>query len=55
MKPFYHFLLTLILVMLAGCSVIAGIFEAGIWVGMIMIVIFIALITLVISKLGSKS
>jgi hypothetical protein len=31
MKPLIEFMLACILIVIAGCSAIAGIFEAGIW------------------------
>jgi lipopolysaccharide export LptBFGC system permease protein LptF len=48
-------LLLWMLVMLNGCAVIGGIFKAGVWVGVIIVVAIIALVIFIISKAsGSK-
>jgi hypothetical protein len=39
---------------LSGCEVIQGIFKAGVWVGILIVVGFIALIIFIISRLGGK-
>ena len=44
-------LLVLASVTVAGCDAIAGIFKAGVWTGVVMIVIFIALIGFVATKI----
>jgi heme/copper-type cytochrome/quinol oxidase subunit 4 len=46
--------LLLILFYLSSCNAIGSIFKAGIWVGVIGIVIVVALILWVISKLNKK-
>jgi hypothetical protein len=40
---------------MAGCEAIATIFEAGIWVGIIIVVIVLALVFGVIRMLGGRS
>lgn len=37
-------------VLAAGCSVVGGIFKAGLWVGVIMVVLVIALIMFIVGK-----
>ena len=37
---------------LASCSVVGGIFKAGAWTGIIVVVLVIALIIFIISRLG---
>lgn len=44
-----HLLLMLVL-MSAGCEVVGGIFKAGLWVGLIMTLIVVAIIVWVIGK-----
>lgn len=44
-----HLLLALVL-MSAGCEVVAGIFKAGLWVGLILTLIVVAIIVWVIGK-----
>jgi len=49
--------LVLMLVMaisLSSCEVIEGIFKAGVWVGVIIVVVIIALIFWLIRKVGRK-
>jgi hypothetical protein len=43
-------LLFLIILMLSGCSAIEGIFKAGVWTGIIIILIVIGLIIFIISR-----
>jgi len=35
---------------LAGCSVIEGIFKAGVWVGILLVVVVIAIILFIVGK-----
>jgi hypothetical protein len=35
MKPLFEFLLACLLVVIAGCSAIAGIFNAGVWTAIV--------------------
>ena len=41
-------------IMLASCQAIAGIFKAGVWVGVIGVIVIIAIIFWLISKAGKK-
>jgi hypothetical protein len=50
MKPVYQFVLACFLVLVAGCSAIAGIFNAGVWTGIIIVVAIIGLILLFVAK-----
>jgi hypothetical protein len=54
MKKISLLMLALAMVALSGCSVIAGIFKAGVAVGIIVVVIVIALIIWVISLFTKK-
>lgn len=54
MKPLYHFLLMISLVFIAGCSAIAGIFKAGMWTGILIVVVVIGIIIWLISRAGGK-
>lgn len=42
--------LSMILLMMSGCQVIGDIFKAGVWVGIIVVVIIIALVLWLIGK-----
>jgi hypothetical protein len=55
MKPqvFYSAIL-LLLISLPGCEIIGGIFKAGVWTGVLLIALVVAIIIFIISKLGSK-
>ncbi len=43
-------LLAFVMMMMSSCSVIEGIFKAGVWVGIIIVVVVIALIIWIVSK-----
>jgi hypothetical protein len=51
----FNSLLLLIMVALTGCSVVSGIFQAGMGFGIFMVVLVIALIIWLISRVGKKS
>ena len=40
---------------LSSCEVIGGIFKAGVWSGILIVVLVVALIIFVIAKMGKKS
>ena len=42
--------LSMVLVMMSGCQVIGDIFKAGVWVGIIVVVVIIALVLWLIGK-----
>jgi len=44
------FMPLLAILFLSGCSVVGGIFKAGVWVGVIAVVIVIVLIFLLVSR-----
>jgi len=50
MKPVFEFLLACLLVFVAGCSAIAGIFNAGVWAGIIVLFAISALLILFLVK-----
>jgi hypothetical protein len=52
-KTTLYFLL-FIAITFSSCEAIAGIFKAGVWVGIIIVVVIIALIFWIISKAGKK-
>jgi len=54
MKKYYGFMLLLITMFYAGCAAIETIFKAGVWVGVLVVVVFIGLIFFVISKLFGR-
>ena len=41
-------------ILLSSCEVVGGIFKAGVWVGVIIVVLVIAIIFWLISKAGKK-
>lgn len=49
-KLFTRFALITILALFAGCSVIGGIFKAGVWVGILVVVAVIALIVWLVTR-----
>jgi hypothetical protein len=52
MKFKYHYLLIYFLLTLLcpGCAVIGGIFKAGVWVGVLAVLLILGVIVLVISR-----
>jgi hypothetical protein len=42
------------LAMLTSCTVIEGIFKAGVWVGMLLVILVIGIIIWIIAKIGKK-
>ena len=40
--------------MLSGCTVIGGIFKAGVWSGILIVVVVIVLIIWLVSKMGKR-
>ncbi len=56
MKNFTTALLTLLLIFaFSSCAVIGGIFKAGVWVGVLVVVGVVALILWLISRGSNKS
>lgn len=53
----YTYILSLLLlfsVTLSSCEVIGGIFKAGVWTGIIAVVLIVALIIWLITRMGKK-
>lgn len=56
MKAFYSFLLLLLITFsFSSCAAIGGIFKAGVWVGVIIVVAIIALIIFLVTRGSGKS
>ena len=53
-SPLLSFLL-IMSVMLSGCEVIGGIFKAGMWTATIIIVLIIAIVIWIISKMSGRN
>jgi hypothetical protein len=47
-------LLAAIIFLIPGCAVVGGIFKAGIWVGVLAVVIVVGIILLLVSKVSGK-
>jgi Flp pilus assembly protein protease CpaA len=47
-------LLVLMSFLLTGCQAIASIFEAGVWVGVILVLVVLGLIGFLFSRLGGR-
>jgi hypothetical protein len=43
-------LLAIACVLASGCAIVGGIFKAGVWVGVIMVVLAVAIIMFVVGK-----
>jgi uncharacterized membrane protein len=46
--------LLMILLSFQSCAVVGGIFKAGVWVGVLAVVVVIAIIIFIISKVSGK-
>ena len=46
--------IAMMLMFLSSCQIIGGIFKAGVWVGILVVVGIIGLLVLVLSKAGGK-
>ena len=49
-----HCLLLLLIFCLSSCEAIGAIFKAGVWAGIIFVIVIIALIIFVVTKLGNR-
>ncbi|HEY4064990.1 MAG TPA: phosphatidate cytidylyltransferase [Puia sp.] len=49
-RLFWAFLLVALVAVLPGCAVVGGIFKAGVWVGVLAVVLVIGLILWIVSK-----
>jgi hypothetical protein len=54
MKKYGLILVAGFLLFLAGCQVVGGIFKAGVWAGIILVVAVIVLIIYLISRMGRR-
>jgi hypothetical protein len=55
LKTAAFFLITLLLFTLPGCAVVGGIFKAGVWVGVLIVVFVLAIIIWLVSRGSKKS
>lgn len=49
-SPALMLLLLVSAVLLSGCAIVGGIFKAGMWVGVIAVVIVVAIVMLIVGK-----
>ena len=54
MKNFILFFLLFMTTMLSSCEVIGGIFKAGVWVGVLAVVVVVGLIIYLFTRGGKK-
>jgi len=54
MKKYYGFILLLLTLFYGSCSAIESIFKAGMWVGILIVVVIIGIIFFIISKLFGR-
>ena len=54
MKKYSFFPLIALFLSLSSCEVIGGIFKAGVWSGVILVVVVVGLILFVISKMFGR-
>ena len=54
MRLFIFFLAVALIIGVSSCSVVEGIFKAGVWVGILIVVGIIALIVFIVGKATRK-
>jgi len=54
MKNFLPLFMALMMLLLAGCSVVAGIFKAGVWVGVLIVLFIIGIIIWLVTRSGKS-
>ncbi|MBW3544326.1 MAG: hypothetical protein KY428_01805 [Bacteroidetes bacterium] len=54
MRPITIFSLLFLLFSITGCDVIAGIFKAGFWVGIVMVIIVVLVVLYIVNKLRKR-
>jgi len=52
---FLSFILTMLMATLSSCQVVGGIFKAGVWSGIIIVIAVIALIAYLLTRGGNNS
>jgi hypothetical protein len=52
MKLKYLLLLLLFPVLFSSCAVVAGIFKAGVWVGVLLVLLILGIIILIVSRVN---
>ncbi len=55
MKNFFSFVCILCLTLSFGCSVAGGIFKAGVWIGVIVVVCIVGTTIFLVSRASNKS
>ena len=53
-RTIYSIALLVMVTSLSSCELIGGIFKAGVWVGVLAVVVVLALLIWVISRMGGK-
>lgn len=54
MKAFYGTIFLMIALFYSSCAVIEGVFKAGVWVGVLVVVAIIGLIVWILSKFSRR-
>jgi hypothetical protein len=54
MKKLLTLILTLAVIFLNSCAVVGGIFKAGVWVGMLIVVFIIGIIIWLVTRSGKS-
>jgi hypothetical protein len=54
MKKISYFLLVAMVFLMSSCAAIGGIFKAGVWVGIILVVVVVAIIIGIFSRSGKS-
>jgi hypothetical protein len=54
MKKFLPLLIVMLMVLLNSCAVIGGIFKAGVWVGVLIVLFILAVIIWLVTRSGKS-
>jgi hypothetical protein len=55
MKQFTPLILVLMILLLNSCAVVGGIFKAGVWVGVLLVLFIIGIIIWLVTRRGGNS
>ena len=55
MKQFTPLILVFMMLLLNGCAVVGGIFKAGVWVGVLLVLFIIGIIIWLVTRRGGNS
>jgi hypothetical protein len=55
MKAILPFLIVMMMFLLSSCAIVGGIFKAGVWVGVLIVVFILAIIIWLVTRSSGKN